>query len=89
MTPDIASALLVGQGPVFCGFFRAAVPHELKVSPAGMATPLVCGDGCTTVEFEDVEEREDMEEDELVRWALLRGINILDTSSAFIALRPP
>jgi hypothetical protein len=30
-----------------------------------------------------------MEEDELARWALFRGMNIRATSSAFMALRPP
>lgn len=41
-TPDIASALLVGHGPVRCGFFRAAaVPHELRSPEADMATPFV------------------------------------------------
>lgn len=30
-----------------------------------------------------------MEEEELARWALLRGMNMRATSSAFMELRPP
>jgi len=32
---------------------------------------------------------EDIEEDELARWALLRGMNIRATSSGFMAVSPP
>ena len=40
---------------------------------------------------DEVEEIDEIEEDELARWALLRGANILATSSELIAfiLTPP
>jgi len=54
--------------------------------------PLVCAaDEAETVEaeVEDVEEAREFSEDvEFVRCAVLRGISILDTSSAFMVLRP-
>lgn len=68
MTPDIASALLVGHGPALCGFFlAAAVPHELRSPATDIGTPFDCGVGCAIVAFDDVEELEDIEEEELVR----------------------
>jgi hypothetical protein len=47
------------------------------------------GDDCTIVPVEEIDEfeaRDVTEEEELVRWALFRGINIRATSSAFIVL---
>jgi hypothetical protein len=41
------------------------------------------------VVVDEVEEFEDIDEEELARCALLRGMNILATSSAFMAVRPP
>ena len=43
------------------------------------------------VPVEDVDEIEEIEDDEFARWALFRGINILATSSGFMAfiLTPP
>jgi hypothetical protein len=41
------------------------------------------------VELDEAEEVEAIEEEELARWALLRGMNIRATSSAFMELRPP
>jgi hypothetical protein len=54
-----------------------------------MGIPLSCGAGDGIVVVEDVDEFEDMDEDELARCALFRGMNIRATSSAFIAFRPP
>jgi len=47
--------------------------------------PLGCADEADTVEFEEA--WEDREVEELERCALLRGISILDTSSALMAVR--
>lgn len=52
--------------------------------------PLLCGADCVIVEFDDVEEAEELEaieeteDEEFVRWALFRGMNIRATSSACI-----
>lgn len=65
----MASALLVGQGPARCGFFRAAaVPQELSLGVMG--TPLVKGADWPIVEVEedeDVDEVELIDEEELAR----------------------
>ena len=54
-----------------------------------MGVPLARGDGAGIVEFDEDDELEASDDDELARWGLLRGMNILATSSAFIALSPP
>ena len=59
------------------------MPQELSSPVADIGTPLACGGVCDKVLVEDIEE------EELVRCALLRGMNIRDTSSAFIELSPP
>jgi hypothetical protein len=40
-------------------------------------------------EFEVTDEFDEIEDEELARCALFRGMNIRATSSAFIELRPP
>ncbi|EHK97545.1 hypothetical protein M7I_6698 [Glarea lozoyensis 74030] len=70
----MASALVVGHGPARCGFFlAAAVPPH---SPP-------------EVDIEELEDVEEIDEDELAREALFRGMNIRETSSGFMALSPP
>jgi hypothetical protein len=90
-TPDGGSDLLAGQGPALCGFFRAAAVPQDVISPvAGIGVPFICGDDTAgTVAVEDVEELEDIEEEELARCALFRGINIRATSLVFMGLSPP
>lgn len=69
------------------GFFRAA---QLPASvPGGCTAPLVWGwDGAERVDIEDAVEA--MDEEEFWRWAVLRGpgVNILVTSSEFMAPKP-
>jgi hypothetical protein len=95
LSADIGSALLEGHGPVLWGFFRAAVAFHPPFSVlGGIDIPFVCGVDCVIVavedeEFEAVDEFDRMEEEELARCALFRGMNIRATSSAFIELRPP
>jgi hypothetical protein len=86
----MGSALLAGHGPALCGFFRAApVPHVLRSPAADIGTPFGCGADWVIVPVEDVEDIDEIEDEELVRCALFRGINIRATSSAFIELSPP
>ena len=89
-TPDIASALFDGHGPDRGTFFlAAALPQLLDSLDVDIGTPLACGACWVSVDVDDVEEFEDKEDEELARWTLLRGMNILATSSAFIELIPP
>ena len=46
-------------------------------------------DCCVIVEVDDEDEDEAIDDEEFVRCALLRGINIRETSSALIELIPP
>lgn len=94
VVPATGSALPAGHGPDFCAFLRAAVfaPQRLKSPPdadGDMGTPLVCGAEDVTVAVDDPEDVEAIEEEEFARWALLRGMNMRVTSSAFIAAIPP
>ena len=88
--PVAASALPAGHRPL-AGFFRAAQP---AASVDVGAAPLVCGEDAVTVEVEEleelVEESDEKDDEEFCRWAVLRGpdVNILDTSSEFIAPKP-
>lgn len=74
--PDTGSVLDAGHSPLGA-FFRAA--HVEDASPAGAGpTPFGCDDADDIVEVEDA--CDDSEDDELERWALLRGMNILKSS---------
>lgn len=87
----MGSALLAGHGPTLWFFFRAAAvpPQEFTSADVDMGTPLVCGTVEVVVAVDDDDEVEAIEDEELARCALLRGMNIRATSSAFIALSPP
>lgn len=80
--PETGSALDDGHR-LFGGFFLVGQgpcsPFVVEGSPLG------CGEGIGIVK---VDEDED-EDDEFVLCALLRGMNILVTSSAFIECKPP
>lgn len=93
LEPVIVSDLLFHDDCTLGTFFRAAaVPQLFDSLDEDIGTPLVCGVCCDTVELDEVDEFEDNEvidEDELARWALFRGMNILLTSSPFIAFIPP
>lgn len=81
--PDIGSVFDAGHKPRG-GFFLAP---QAEPSPAGEAgTPFVCTDGAGTAVFDDADEAR--EDEEFVRCALLRGMNILN-SSALIELGAP
>ena len=85
--PVAGSAFPGGHRPLV-GFFLAA---QLPASVDTGAAPLVCADDAVIVEaVEFVELVEAIEEDEFCRWAVLRGpgVNILLTSSEFIAPKP-
>lgn len=86
--------------PFPCGrFFGVALGHTPRSPVADCATPLGwplgwpfnCPLELTAVEFDDVEEFEDMEDDELVRGIVFRGTKTPLTSSEFIEFRdwPP
>ena len=80
---DIGSALEDGQRPLappaafFFGPHPPCSPFVVGVSP------FVCGAGADELKV-DVEAEEVVEEVEFVRWAPLRGMNILVTSSALM-----
>jgi hypothetical protein len=94
LTAETGSALFEGH-PVLWGFFRAALAfHPPPSLLEGIDTPFVCGVGCVIVAVEDdgdelTDAFEEMEDEELARCALFRGMNIRATSSAFIEVRPP
>lgn len=75
-TPVAGSAFEDGHKPRL-GFLRA-----LQVN-SPFCTPLFSVPVDDVLEVEDCDERE---EEELDRWALLRGTNILETSSALMPL---
>lgn len=73
--PEMGSVLDAGHSTLGA-FFRAA---HVDPSPTGEGpTPFVCEDDVDKVEL--VEACEERDEDEFVRWALLRGMNILKSS---------
>ncbi len=81
------SALPAGHCPLGCGRFRGVEAGQPLRSPAAeTGAPLVEPLVDTSVELEDVEEFDDMEDDELVRWILFRGMNMPLTSSGFMGL---
>jgi hypothetical protein len=68
--PDIASDLLVGQGPALCVFFRAAavpVPQLRSPAAADVRVPFTCCEVAGMVVVDAVEEAEEIEEEELAR----------------------
>ena len=97
LTVATGSDLVEGQGPALCGFFRAAVAVQPPTSlAAGINTPFVWVFDCVIVVLEEEEERDEaedalevIEDDELARCALFRGMNIRATSASFIELSPP
>lgn len=73
--PDVGSTFDAGHKPRG-GFFLAPHPDP---SPAGdEETPFVWEDVADNVAFEDAVEAREVEE--FVRWAVLRGMNILNSS---------
>ena len=80
---DTGSALEAGHKPREGFFFDAQLVGSV-VDDAG--TPFDCVD-CG--EMVDEDEVEAMDEDEFVRWALFRGMNMRETSSVLIAFKPP
>lgn len=85
--PVAGSALLVGHNPLD-GFFLAT---QLTASFVAGLVPLVCTGVAVTVDaVDDAELVDAREEDEFCRVAVLRGpgVNILLTSSGFIAAKP-
>lgn len=86
-SPEIGSTLVAGHSP-FGAFVLRAAQADASVPVAG-ATPFGCEEEADMVEV--VEACDDNDEDELVRWALLRGINTapppLGTPSALHACR--
>lgn len=86
--PETGSAFDEGH-KLFGGFFLAA---QAPCSPfVGGVSPLGCGEGTGIVNVEDEDDDEDdgTEDEEFVLCAPLRGMNILVTSSAFIACNAP
>lgn len=90
--PETGSAFDEGHR-LLAGFFLAA---EAPWSPFVVGVSGVdcrgCGEGTgiVNVDEEDAEEEDEaVDEEEFVLCALLRGINIRVTSSAFIACKPP
>lgn len=80
--PETGSAFVEGQRPL-AGFFLD--PHPPR-SPFAMGVA-ACGLGAVMVEVDEDEDA--IDEDEFVRCALFRGMNILETSSALMELSPP
>lgn len=82
--PVAGSAFPGGQSPLV-GFFRAA---QLPASDDDALVPFVCAELAETVEVEELVEA--MEDEEFCRWTDFRGpaVNILLTSSEFIAPKP-
>lgn len=75
-----------------CGLFLGVALGQPPRSPAaGCTTPFDCPLLLTAVDVEEAEEFEDMDEDELVRGIVFRGIKTPLTSSEFIEFRdwPP
>lgn len=76
--PEMGSVFDAGHSPLGA-FFRAA---HVEPSPAGAdPTPFACcGDDDDVEMVELLDACEERDEDELERWALLRGMNILKSS---------
>ena len=87
--PATGSAFEEGHRPL-CGFF---LPGPAPCSPFVIGVSLFdCGEGrgmLNVVVDEEEEAVEDVEDEELVLCALLRGMNMRVTSSAFIECNPP
>lgn len=85
--PEMGSVLVAGHSPFGALVLRVA-QAEVSVPLEG-ATPLACDEEADMVEVVDA--CDDRDEDELVRWALLRGMNMapppLGTPSALHACR--
>lgn len=84
--PDTGSVLVAGHSP-FGAFALRAAHAEASLLFEG-ATPLACDDDAERVDVLDA--WEDSEDDELVRWALFRGMNMappFGTPSALHACR--
>jgi hypothetical protein len=78
--PETGSDLELGHKPRGGFFFE---DHVLD-SPLVLCPALLCCEAADTVE---ADEDESKEEEEFDLWILFRGINIRDTSSAFIEVR--
>lgn len=85
------SGLPAGQGPLGWGRFLDAVLQELMSELVDAGVPFGCELLVATVVVEEVEDVDDTEEDELLRWIVFRGMNMPLTSSGFIEFRlcPP
>jgi hypothetical protein len=77
VTPDTGSDLELGHRPCVGFFFE----DQVVDSPLALCPALL---GCSTVDEEEVDVEDANEEEEFDLWTLLRGINIRETSSAFI-----
>lgn len=82
--PETGSALDEGQRPL-AGFFLDAHPPSSPFAREG--PPLTWELVAVIVGVPDDEDV--MVEDEFERWALLRGMNILETSSVLMEFSPP
>lgn len=86
MNSGVPSAFPFGQPFCCCGLFRVAVFDQLLRSPAAdMGLPLV-GAFEVMVPVDEFDDVDDTDDDELVRWMVLRLANMLmlRRSSAFI-----
>jgi hypothetical protein len=95
VTPEIGSALLIGQGPDLGGFFLTFPLVQVPAgSVTGVNTPAPC-DAALEVEgmlealvvvlvddCDDCDDCDDNEDDEFARCTLLRGMNIRASSSS-------
>ena len=86
---DWGSGLGWGQGPLGWGRLRCAAVAALGHAPASPETdtgaePLDCEVEVATVDVELVDDVDDIEEDELLRCRLFRGMSTRLISSGFI-----
>lgn len=85
VTPETGSDFELGQIPREDFFFEDQVPDStFEPCPA-----LLCDGEAETVEVEEEDEDDAREDEELVLCRFFRGINIRDTSSAFIDVSAP
>jgi hypothetical protein len=87
-TPAMGSDFGVGQGTALWAFFREAVAFQVPSSPVEV-DPLLCTEVCDREPLAvELEEAEDIDDEELARWALFLGMNMRATSSLFMEFSP-